>query len=84
MTPEQKEIMAILQANGGEVTKAKVVEAIGGNYYCYGDKHIGDRLSRMVNAGMLIRVKPGVFKLGTGTRSKPKTIAEGQQTLFEI
>ncbi len=40
--------MAILQANSGEVTKAKVVEAIGGNYYCNGDKHVGDRLFRMV------------------------------------
>lgn len=84
MTPEQKEIMAILQAKGGEVTKAQVVEAIGRNYYCHGEKHVGDRLSRMVNAGMLIRVKPGVFKLGKGEKSKPTTIAEGQQTLFEI
>ncbi len=40
--------MAILQANSGEVTKAKVVEAIGGNYYCNRDKRVGDRLFRMV------------------------------------
>ena len=82
MTPEQREIMTILQANGGEVTKAQVVDAIGGNYYCNGDKHVGDRLSRMVNAGMLIRVKPGLFKIGTGKRSKPEIVAEGQTTLF--
>ena len=74
--------MAILQANGGEVTKAQVVDAIGGNYYCNGDKHVGDRLSRMVNAGMLIRVKPGLFKIGTGKRSKSEIVAEGQTTLF--
>ena len=82
MTPEQREIMTILQANGGEVTKAQVVESIGGNYYCNGDKHVGDRLSRMVNAGMLIRVKPGVFKLGSGKKSKHEIVAEGQTTLF--
>jgi len=84
MTPEQREIITILQANNGEVTKAQVVEAIGGNYYCHGDKHIGDRLSRMVNAGMLIRVKPGVFTLGTGKKNNPSSIAEGQTTLFEL
>ena len=82
MTTEQKQIMAILQANGGEVTKAQVVESIGGNYYCNGDKHVGDRLSRMVKSGMLIRVKPGVFKIGTGKKSKPEIVAEGQTTLF--
>ncbi len=82
MTPEQKEIVTILQSNGGEVTKAQVVEAIGGNYYCHGDKHVGDRLSRMVNAGMLIRVKPGVFKIGTGKKSKPEIVAEWQTKLF--
>ena len=84
MTTEQKEIIAILQANGGEVTKAQVVEAIGGNYYCHGSKHVGDRLSRMVNANLLVRVKPGVFRLGTGKKNKPSTIAEGQTALFEI
>jgi len=76
--------MAILQANGGEVTKAQVVEAIGGNYYCHGDKHVGDRLSRMVKSGMLIRVKPGLFKIGSGKKSKLEIVAEGQTKLFEI
>lgn len=82
MTTEQKQIVAILQANGGEVTKAQVVEALGGNYYCNGDKHVGDRLSRMVKSGILIRVKPGLFVLGGGKKSKPETIAEGQTMLF--
>lgn len=82
MTPEQKQIIAILQANGGEATKSQVVKQIGGNYYCNGENHVGQRLSRMVNAGLLIRVKPGVFKIGKGTKSKPSTIIEGQTTLF--
>lgn len=82
MTPEQKQIIAIFQANGGEATKTQVVKEIGINYYCNGDKHVGQRLSRMVNAGLLIRVKPGVFKIGKGSKSKPTTIADGQTTLF--
>lgn len=83
LTPHQKEIISIAQAIGGDFTKAQVVEAIGGNYYCNGDKHVGDRLSRMVKAGLLIRVKKGLFRIGTGTKLKPATIAEGQTILFE-
>jgi len=82
MTPEQKQIIAIVQSKGGEITKAQVVKEIGRDYYYNGEKHVGDRLSRMVNAGLLIRVKPGVFKLGKGTKSKPATIADEQPTLF--
>jgi hypothetical protein len=82
MTPEQKQIIAIVQANGGEITKAQVVQEIGRNYYYNGENHVGQRLSRMVNAGLLIRVKPGAFKLGKGTKSKPATIAGDQPTLF--
>ena len=84
MTPEQKEIMAVMQANGGKATKAQLVAALGGNYYCNGDKHVGDRLSRMVKSNLLKRVKPGVFDIGTGKKNKPSTIAEGQTELFEI
>lgn len=83
MTPEQKQIMAILQANGGEVTKAQVVEAIGGDYYCNGSFHVGNSLSRMVNSGILIRVNPGVFKIGRGNRSKPST-ADNNQISLEL
>ena len=83
MTPEQKEIIAFAQKNGGEFTKRQLVEAIGNNYYCNGEKHLGDRLSRMVNAQLLERVKPGVFKVGTGKKNKPSNIADGQANLFE-
>lgn len=78
MTPEQKEIVAILQQHGGEATKAQVVKAIGGGYYANGAKHVGDRLSRMVNAGILVRVKPGVFTLGTGRKSAAAAVDPNQ------
>lgn len=35
-----------------------------------------------VNANLLKRVKPGVFEISTGKKSKPSTIAEGQTELF--
>lgn len=40
------------------------------------------RNSRMVKSGLLIREKPGVFKVGKGKKTKPATIVENQQTLF--
>ena len=83
MTPEQKQIIAFAQSKGGTFTKANIVEAMGKEYYCNGGKHLGDRLSRMVNANLLKRVKPGVFEISTGKKSKPSTIADGQQSLFQ-
>lgn len=82
MTPEQKEIMALV-VHHGTITKKQVVEALGKYYYCNGEKHVGDRLSRMVNANLLVRVKPGVFEVGTGKKSKPATIAKGQLSVFD-
>jgi len=83
MTHEQKQIMAFARQKGCAFTKAEIVEAIGKEYYCNGDKHLGDRLSRMVNANLLNRVKPGVFEISTGKKSKTSTIADGQQSLFQ-
>lgn len=82
MTPEQKKIMAFAQSKGGTFTKSELVEAMGRKYYCNGDKHLGDRLSRMVNANLLKRVKPGVFEVGTGNKSKPATLDKAQTELF--
>lgn len=73
-----------MQSNGGTATKAQVVAALGGNYYCHGDKHVGDRLSRMVKSNLLKRIKPGVFEIGSSKKSNPLTIVEGQTQLFEI
>jgi len=82
MTPKQKKIMAFAQSKGGTFTKSEIVEAMGGSYYCHGDKHIGQRLSVMVNSNLLKRVKPGVFEISTGKKNKPSTIAKGQIELF--
>ena len=84
MTPDQRDIMNIVNAHGGECTKADIVAKLGGNYYCNGDKHVGDRISRMVKSGLLIRLKPGLYKIGKGKKSNPSTIAEGQTSLFYL
>lgn len=83
MTPKQKKIMAFAQSKGGTFTKAEIVEAMGRDYYCHGDKHLGQRLSAMVNANLLKRISPGVFEISTGKKSKPSTLDKGQQSLFQ-
>ena len=83
MTTHQKLIVQLCQENGGDLTKKQVVERFGHWHYTNEAFHIGNTLSRMVNAGMLIRVKPGVFKIGTGKKIKPSDVDENQTSLFE-
>jgi len=81
MTPDQRTIYNFIQSKG-TATKAEIVALDGGQYYRNADKYIGDRLSRMVNAGMLERVKPGVFRIGSGKKSVNEPVNENQTTLF--
>lgn len=84
LTPQQTQILQDAQERGGTITKREVVEMYGRCYFYNGEKHLGDILSRMVKSGLLIREKPGVFKVGKGKKSKPATLTpENQQTLFE-
>lgn len=82
MTPEQKRILQIVHEYGKDCPKKHLVEKLGGEYYANGEKHVGDRISRMVKSKMLVRVKPGLYRVGTGTKYKPATIDEGQRRLF--
>ena len=81
MTPDQRKIINFIQSKG-TATKAEIVALDGGQYYCNADKYIGDRLSRMVNAGMLERVKPGVFRIGSGKNPGNDPVNENQTKLF--
>ena len=47
----------------GFITLKEAVHLVGGDVYANADKHTGAILSNMVRHGMLIRVKPGTFKL---------------------
>jgi predicted transcriptional regulator of viral defense system len=81
MTPDQRKIINFIYAKG-TATKADIVALDGGQYYCNANKHIGDRLSRMVNSGMLERVKPGVFRIGSGKNPGNDPVNENQTKLF--
>jgi hypothetical protein len=79
MTPKQREIRNFAFKNGG-ITKAQAVELLKGDYYCNAAFHVGNVLSRMVNAGILVRVKRGVFEV-----AKPEYITIiNEPNLFTI
>ena len=80
-TTDQRKIIDFIRSKG-TATKAEIVALDGGQYYCNADKYIGDRLSRMVNAGMLERVKPVVFRIGSGKKPGNEPVNENQTTLF--
>ena len=82
MTQEQREIYQWAYSVGGRFTKMEAVKQFGGEYYCNERNLIGQRLSRMVNAGLLIRERPGRFKVGKGTKKNRATIIENQIELF--
>lgn len=84
MTPKQKQIIRLISDNGGIITKKQIVENFGGSYHCGADNHIGAMISRMVNAGLLIREKPGVFRVNAMRKAEVKIVAqiENQTKLF--
>ena len=64
MKPSRKQ-QSILRSTkiNGFVTLKEAVRLVGGDIYANAEKHTGAILSNMVKRGMLIRVKPGTFKL---------------------
>jgi len=83
ITKNQRKILKLLDEKGGEFTKADAVALLGNNYYCSADKHVGDILSRMVNGGILERVKNGVFKKATkGAAGGGEELLNNQINLF--
>lgn len=57
----QKQILNVFSKDE-ILSKSEIKEKSGISYYCNTDKHLGDVLSRMVNNGLLERVKKGYFK----------------------
>ena len=67
MLPAQKDILRLF-APGVEVTLQTVVANFGRRYYCHPEKYLGQILGRMVQAGILERIRPGVFLLTPKTK----------------
>jgi hypothetical protein len=84
LTKNQKAILEMAQAKGGQFTKQDAVATIGAKYYANEDKHVGTVLSRMVTAGLLIREKPGHYRLtpSQAQKTKPTDTDHSQLNLF--
>lgn len=81
LTDKQRKVLDYCQSHEGKITKKEAMTLIN-TYYANGKKHVGDVLSRMVKAGLLIREKPGHFKMGKGTRNKPANEDKKQINIF--
>lgn len=85
LTDGQREILKLFNNDFDKELKTReIVESVGGRYWRNtGAKYVGERLSRMVKAGILQRVKKGVFKLGNGKKQTIKeNINSNQISLF--
>jgi hypothetical protein len=83
LTQHQKAILEYVADK--EKTKSQIVNKF--NAWHYGESSsrlIGEMLSRMVDRGLLIRVKKGVFKRGPGItiNSKSVNIDKDQLSIF--
>jgi predicted transcriptional regulator of viral defense system len=52
-----------LNLDDGTITLEDATRLVGSDLYCNARKHVGAVLSRMVDRGLIERVKPGVFRL---------------------
>lgn len=64
MKPSRKQQAVLRSAKmNGFITLKEAVRIVGGDIYANAEKHVGAILSNMVKREMLVRVKPGAFKL---------------------
>lgn len=49
------------------------------SYYCNWQSNFGKVMSALVKSGLVERIKPGVFKLGTSKKNTPKTVTNPDQ-----
>lgn len=67
LTPHQKTVVKLInESPDKQVTKKSVCEVI--QFYYNTEKHVGEILSRMVKMGMIKRIKPGLFGVGSGMK----------------
>jgi len=83
MSSDQAEIIRWANTVGGYFTKKEAVEALGAKYYSHPEKYIGDRLSRMVDVGLLERTKIGHFKVSAKKPAKKAAADVNQTDLFQ-
>lgn len=79
MTPQQRQLLDAARKNGGKITKKQAVDLQQHQYYANAEKYVGERLTKMVKAGLFARSKPGVYELSDGAK---QAVAVKQLGLF--
>lgn len=83
MTPHQRLLVAFAARNNHQITKEQAVTLLGDNYFHNAEKYVGEILARMVNSGILTRLKPGIFRLEPVQKPKSTiTKIPSQSSLF--
>lgn len=78
---KQQAILDNVRQNGS-ITSKRANEMLAGYYYRNGEKYVGEILSRMVKSGKLVRIKPGLFELGSGRSAQSDILIKNQNSLF--
>lgn len=65
LSPKQSAVMTVVNKQGS-ITLDETTALVGGNVYHNAKKHTGALLANMVNRGLLMREKAGVFSRPNG------------------
>jgi uncharacterized membrane protein len=73
LNPDQREVIRLIRERG-RLTLAEAVQCFGHRLYRNAEAHIGRRLARMVNRGLIVRIKPGVFALPNNRATRGEAV----------
>lgn len=79
--PSKQQAILDYARQHGQITSNNAYQLLNSFYYHNHEKYIGEILSRMVNAGKLVRIKTGVFEIGNG-KVNTELVIKNQESLF--
>ena len=80
----QAEILETFPDKETILSKKEIIERGQIRYYFNTEKHVGHTLSRMVNNGLLVRVKKGYYKRGSPHPKHGRKIQQPDENQIEL
>ena len=78
----QLRILRFIAEQSGDVQFSEIVARFECKYYCNAAHYVGQSLSSMVKNGVILRVRKGVYTVGTGKKPAKTQETNNQPTLF--